>query len=110
MSPTSSPTNVAAVGAHEREVNGACPSERPTVGAMLAGPPVVFLLGPALFLVLMLAGSFACLFALLVALTGAILAAPYLLVRHRRRNRVRHASIGAPAAQPVAIESPRAAE
>src|SRR5918996_4025270 len=97
-------------------------SERPTFGETFAeivpligfipayGPPAVYLLGPWLFLVLMLAGPFACLFALVVvmvvgatvlaALTAAILAilaAPYLLVRHLRRHRARHASINAPA-------------
>jgi hypothetical protein len=109
-------------------------SERRTFGEILAeidpligfvptsGPPAVFLLGPWLFLVLMLAGPFACLFALVVAmiiaatvlaaLTAAILAilaAPYLLVRHLRRHRARHVSISAPAAQAVAIKSPRVA-
>jgi hypothetical protein len=85
-------------------------SERPTFGEVLAeivplidfvptaGPPVVFVLGPWLFLVLMLAPPFACLVALLVvmivaatvlaALTAAIVAVPYLLVRHLRRHRM----------------------
>jgi hypothetical protein len=109
-------------------------SERPTFGGLLAelvpligfvpqaGPPVVFVLGPWLFLVLMLAAPFACLFALVVvmivaaavlaALTAAILAilaAPYLLARHLRRHRARHASVGAPGAQVVGIESRRVA-
>jgi hypothetical protein len=106
-------------------------SERPTFGAMLAeivpligfvpvaGPPVVFVLGPWLFVVLLLAGPLAWLFALVVvmivaatvlaALAAAILAAPYLLVRHLRRHRARHASISPPAARVVAIESPRVA-
>jgi hypothetical protein len=109
-------------------------SERPTFGETFAetvpllefipgyGPPAVYVLGPWLFLVLMLAGPFACLFALVVvmivaatvlaALTAAILAtlaAPYLLVRHLRRHLARHASISAPAAPSVAIESPRVA-
>jgi hypothetical protein len=108
--------------------------ERPTFGETLAetvpligvvpayGPPAVFVLGPWLFLVLMLAGPFACLFALVVvmvvaatvlaALTAAILAilaAPYLLVRHLHRDLARHASISAPTAQAVAIKSPRVA-
>jgi hypothetical protein len=94
----------------------------PLVGFVPAyGPPVVFVLGPWLFLVLVLAGPLAWLFALVVvmivaatvlaALTAAILAilaAPYLLVR-RLRHRGRHASISAPAGQAVAIESPRVA-
>jgi hypothetical protein len=109
-------------------------SERPTFREMLAeidpliefvpayGPPVVFVLGPWLFLGLMLAGPFACLFALVgvmivaatvvAALTAGVLAtlaAPYLLVRHLRRHRDRQASISASAAQAVPIESPRVA-
>jgi hypothetical protein len=84
-----------------------------------AGPPVVFVLGPWLLLGLVLAGPLAWLFVLVVvvivaatvlaALTAAILAilaAPCLLVRHLRRHRSRHASISAPAAHVVAIESP----
>jgi hypothetical protein len=92
----------------------------PLIGFVPAyGPPVVFVLGPWLFLVLVLAGPLAWLFALVVvmivaatvlaALAAAILAAPYLLVCHLRRHRARHASISAPAAQAVAIESPRVA-
>jgi hypothetical protein len=88
------------------------------------GPPVVVLAGPWLFLVLMLAGPFACLFALVVAMLVAatilaalttaivaILAAPCLLVGHlrRHRHRERPASIAAPAAPAVAIESRRVA-
>jgi hypothetical protein len=83
------------------------------------GPPLVFLLGPWLFLVLLLAGPFACLLAIVVsiivtaavlaAVTAAILAAPYLLVRHLRRHRARDVSISAPATQVVATESMRAA-
>ena len=106
-------------------------SERLTFGETLAeivplvdvvpayGPPAVFVLGPWLLLVLMLAGPLGWLFALvavlivaasvLAALAAAILGAPYLLVRHLRRRRAGHASIGAPAAQRVAIESPRVA-
>jgi hypothetical protein len=105
------------------------PSERPTFGELLtelvplvglvpqAGPPVVFVLGPWLLLVLTLAGPLAWLFALVVvmivaaavlaALTSAILAAPYLLVRQIRRHRARHASVSAPAAQVVRIDSRR---
>jgi hypothetical protein len=105
------------------------PSERPTVGETLAelvpviglvpqaGPPVVFVLGPWLLLVLTVAGPLAWLFALVVvtivaatvlaALTVAVLSAPYLLVRQLRRQRARHASVNAPAAQVVGIESRR---
>jgi hypothetical protein len=107
------------------------PSERPRFGEMLAelaplidfvpqaGPPVVFVLGPWLFLGLILAGPLAWVFALvavmivaatvLAALTAAILAAPYLLVRHLRRRRARHPSISAPVPQVVPIGSRRVA-
>jgi hypothetical protein len=92
----------------------------PLVGFIPAyGPPAVFVLGPWLFLVLMLAGPLAWLFALVVmtivaatvlaALSAAILAAPYLLVRHLRRHRARPEPISAPAAHAVAIQSPRVA-
>jgi hypothetical protein len=103
-------------------------SERPTLGETLAetvpviefvpvaGPPVVFVLGPWLLLVLVLAGPVAWLFALvaamifaatlLAALAAAILAAPYRLVR---RHRARQASLSAPAPQVVPLESPRVA-
>jgi hypothetical protein len=100
-------------------------SERPTFGETLAelvpviefvpvaGPPVIFVLGPWLFLVLMLAAPFALVVALavaaavlaaLAAAVVAIVAAPYLLVRHRRR-----ASIAAPVTRVGAIESPQVA-
>jgi hypothetical protein len=117
-----------------RRSEGAPVSERPTFGEMLAeivpligfvpqaGPPVVFVLGPWLFLVLMLAAPFACLFTLvaviivaatvLAALPAAILAilaAPSLLVRHLRRHRARHASVSAPVAEVVGFESRRVA-
>jgi hypothetical protein len=106
-------------------------SERPAFRELLAeivplidfvpyyGPPAVFLLGPWLFLVLMLAGPFACLFALVVVMVvaatvlaalaaaiSAIVVTPYRLVRHLRG---RHASLRAPSAQAVAIASPRVA-
>jgi hypothetical protein len=109
-------------------------SERPAFREMLAeivplidfvpfyGPPAIFLLGPWLFLVLMLAGPFACLVALLVVMVvvatvvaalaaaiSAIVATPYRLVRHLRGRRKRHASLSAPSARVVAIESPRVA-
>jgi hypothetical protein len=91
----------------------------PLIGFIPAyGPPVVSVLGPWLFLVLILAGPLAWFFALVVAMivaatilaaiTASIVAAPYLLVRHLRRHRA-HVSISAPAAQVVAIKSPRVA-
>ena len=115
----------------QRRSAHAAASERPTFGEVLAeivpligfvpvaGPPVVFVLGPWLLLVLVLAGPLAWLFALVVvmivaatvlaALAAAILAAPYLLVRHLRRHRAPHASISAPTVQVGAIESRRVA-
>jgi hypothetical protein len=81
------------------------------------GPPLIFLLVPWLFLGLMLAGPFAVLvtFAVLLVVTtallglaGAILAAPFVLVRHLRRDRPGQAPAGAPAAPPVRFESVRA--
>jgi len=68
----------------------------PVIGVVVvAGPPVVFVAGPWLLLVLMLSGPFALLVAfvvvglvaaaLLVALAG-IVAAPYVLVRHLHRR------------------------
>ena len=84
-------------------------SARPTVAAALAdtvplidtvyvaGPPVLLAWAGTVLLALMLAGPFALLVTLVVvlvavaavvALAGAILAAPYLLVRHLRGRRV----------------------
>src|SRR5690349_18784306 len=60
------------------------------------GPPVAFLLGPWLLLALVLAPPFAVLFtialvlavvAAVVAAIGAVLASPFLLVRHIRAHR-----------------------
>lgn len=102
--------------------------EHRTFGEMLAeliplidavpgeGPPLIFLAGPWLFLVLMLCGPFAFLVILvvfmvvaatvLVTLTAAILAVPYLVVRRLRRHRERHA-FSNDHAQLVRVESPR---
>ena len=83
-------------------------SKPPTVGARLdeilplldvipeAGPPVLFVLGPWLFVVLMLIGPFVLLFTMVlaavifVAVTGAMFALPYLLVHHLRKLRLPH--------------------
>lgn len=86
-------------------------SERPTVGEMLgdvlpwifavpvAGPPVILLVGPLLFLVLLLIPPTALLITLLVVVLvgagllvalGALIASPYLLVRHLRARRPAH--------------------
>ena len=94
-------------------------SERPTCGEILreivplvgvvvvAGPPVVLLAGPLVLLALMVTGPFVLVLTLvavligstgLVALIGAILASPYVLVRHLRERPARgHSSLGAPA-------------
>ena len=67
----------------------------PLIGAVAGyGPPVIFLAGPWLLLALVLAGPFAFLLTLvaamvvaatvLVALSAAILAAPYLVIRWAR--------------------------
>jgi hypothetical protein len=103
--------------------------ESPTVGEIVAetvpladviagfGPPVLALAGPWLFFALLLAGPFALLVtlvllliaaALLVVLAGAILASPYLLVRHLRRLRTGHGSVSSPAVQLVSAEPQRA--
>jgi uncharacterized membrane-anchored protein len=69
----------------------------PVVGVVaVAGPPVVLLAGPVVLFALMVAGPFVLLLTvvavlvgsmLVVALVGAILASPYLLVRHVRERR-----------------------
>jgi hypothetical protein len=82
-------------------------SESPTVREMVnellplidvvavSGPPVIFVLGPWALLVLVLIGPFLLLISLalaavvLVVATAAILAPPYLLVRHIRKHRAR---------------------
>jgi hypothetical protein len=75
----------------------------PVIGVVfVAGPPVVFIAGPWLFLVLMLSGAFAVLVAfvalwvaatvLLTTLAGVV-ATPYLLVRGLvRRHRISRAA------------------
>jgi hypothetical protein len=91
----------------------------PLIGAVAGeGPPVIFLAGPWLLLVLMLSGAFAFLVvlvvfmvvaaAVLVALTAGSLAVPYLLVRFVRRHRGRHALGNDRSAQLLSVESRRA--
>jgi hypothetical protein len=103
-------------------------SAPPTLGDMLAdivpvlgtvfvaGPPVLVAWAATVLLALMLAGPFAFLVTLivvlvaaaaLVTLAGAILATPYLLVRHLRGHRVRHTTRYMER-QLVAVESQRA--
>jgi hypothetical protein len=93
----------------------------PLVGAVPGeGPPVIFVAGPWLLLVLMLSGPFAFLVVLvifmvvaatvLVALAAAILAilrAPHLLFRRLRRHRAPQALSDDHAAHLVPVESPR---
>jgi hypothetical protein len=102
--------------------------EPPSVGEILTetvpladvvagfGPPVAFLAGPWLLLVLALAGPFALVFtfvavlvaaALLVLLAGTILASPYLLVRHLRRRRTSRVSVSSPAVRLVPAHAQR---
>jgi hypothetical protein len=104
-------------------------SEHPTFGEMLSeivpligavagyGPPVIFLAGPWLLLGLLLSGPFAFLLTLLavmlvaatvlVALTAAILAAPYLLIRRLRSYRAHRLFSNDHAAQLVPVGSTR---
>jgi hypothetical protein len=82
----------------------------------VAGPPVVVAWAGTVLLALMLAGPFAFLVTLilvlvaaaaLLMLAGAILATPYLLVRHLRGHRVRHTTRYVEP-QLVAVQSQRA--
>jgi hypothetical protein len=62
------------------------------------GPPISFLLGPWLLLVLVLIGPFGLIFTVLVALAvvlavpAAVVASPYLLIRHLHRHGTAHAT------------------
>jgi len=80
---------------------------------VVAGPPASFILVPWLFLVLALLGPFlllltlaaiAVLVVLLVALTAAILATPYLLLRHLRGRQAK------PAPSPLLVPRVRVAK
>jgi hypothetical protein len=92
----------------------------PVIGVVaVAGPPVVLLAGPLVLLALIIAGPFLLLLtlvavlvasAVVLALIGAILASPYLLVRHLRdRRAVARSSSRAPAPRLVPAGSPQAA-
>jgi hypothetical protein len=86
---------------------------------VVAGPPVLVAWAGTVLLALMLAGPFALLvtfvlvfvaIAALVALAGAILAAPYLLMRHLRvrfANRRRVSDVAAPIPTVVAVRAAR---
>jgi hypothetical protein len=91
----------------------------PVIGVVfVAGPPVIALAGPWLFLVLMLSGPFAVLVALVVvalvavallAALAAIVVAPYVLVRHLQRRYREAQAISVPAPQVAPVHSPRIA-
>jgi hypothetical protein len=78
----------------------------PIIGApAFFGPPISFTLGPWVLLVLLLIGPFALMFTLLVvtavaagllAVLVAVIASPYLLVRHLHAHRMAHAKPRAP--------------
>ena len=83
----------------------------------VAGPPLLLLWAGTVLLALMLAGPFALLVTLVlvlaaaaavVALVGAILAAPYLLVRHLRGRRVAR-TMTSPALRLASAQSQRVA-
>jgi hypothetical protein len=106
-------------------------AERPTFGQMITeivplvgavagfGPPVIALAGPWLLLALMLSAPFACLLTLLaamfvaatvvVAITAAIVVAPYLLIGRLRSLRARRAFSGHRATQLVPVGPRRVA-
>jgi hypothetical protein len=104
-------------------------SKQPTAGPMLdeslpligvipvAGPAAILVAGPWLLFALMLAGPFALLVTLsavlvavaaLIGLIGAILAAPYLLVRYLHSARARHSTSRA-LVQPLPANPPAVA-
>jgi hypothetical protein len=69
------------------------------------GPPVIFVLGPWLLLVLLLIGPFAAMVTVvlamavaagLLAVLVAVIASPYLLIRHLRAHGMVHAKPRAP--------------
>ena len=69
------------------------------------GPPVIFVLGPWLLLVLLLIGPFAAMVTVVIAMAVvagllavlvAVIASPYLLIRHLRAHGVVHAKPRAP--------------
>ena len=78
------------------------------------GPPVIFLLGPWLLLVLLLIGPFALLFTFLLALAGAVslltvclavIASPYVLIRHLHAHATAHAKPRASIAAAAVMEA-----
>ena len=98
-------------------LRGSASSDRPTWGEVFDartsligapafyGPPIIFVLGPWLLLVLLLVGPFALVLTILLALgvaagplavLVAVLASPYLLIRHLRAHGMVHAKPRAP--------------
>jgi uncharacterized membrane protein len=80
----------------------------------VAGPPVAFVLVPWLIVVLLIIPPAAMLLTLVavvvvvgavLAAVGAIIASPYLIVRHLRERHARHAA--AAAAKPVSTSAPQ---
>ena len=78
------------------------------------GPPVIFLLGPWLLLVLLLIGPFALLFTFVLALAGvvallmlclAVIASPYVLIRHLYAHTTAHAKPRASIEAAAAMEA-----
>lgn len=98
--------------------------DRPTWGDMLDqsalidapaffGPPIIFVLAPWLLLVLLLIGPFVLVLTLmlvlavaaaLLAVLVAVIASPYLLIRHRRAHDIDHAT---PRASLHLVRTPR---
>jgi hypothetical protein len=85
----------------------------------VAGPPVIFLVGPWVLFVLMLTGPFLLLVTfvlagvILVVTTATVLAPPYLLVRHLRRHSARRLERHTPvhpsrALPPIGVRAPAA--
>jgi hypothetical protein len=94
------------------------PEISPLIGAIpVEGPPAILLALPWLFLVLLLAGPFALLATIVVAMLAAVLiiaavaaifVSPFLLVRHLRAVRAGHAA-EREHAEPVAKKEPAVA-
>jgi hypothetical protein len=76
-------------------------------GAALVGAVLLVLIVPSFALIGLVVVALGAV-AALVALAGAILATPYLLVRHLRRHRTGHLSVSSPAVQLVSAQSQRA--
>jgi hypothetical protein len=90
----------------------------PLVGVIpVAGPPLILLVGPWVLFALLVAGPVTLLLTivifllavrLLIVALAAIVASPYLLVRHLRAARARHSTSSAPV-QPVPANRPAVA-